>query len=85
MTLKKFLTIYRSNVAPVTISIFQQPFSTMAMEYEQTYFDDAAEETVRESDLLKTIGGKKIEHFSISRGTAGSLGLLIYLEGEKKK
>lgn len=80
MTVRNFLKLHEGGVA--CVSIQQEPYDYEKHGYAKTYFEEAAQEDILESDTFKKIANKQVDHFNIIGGGMYKVELCIYLEEE---
>lgn len=82
MTLKNFLKLHQGGGALGCVSILLLPYSYEKHRYAETYFEEADQEEIIESDTFKKIANKQVDHFNIIDDDPYKVGLSIYLKGE---
>lgn len=82
MTLRNFMKLHQEGAATECVSIHQLPYDYEKKCYTKTYFEEADQEEIEESELFKKNKGKQVHHFSIIGGGIYPVELCIYLEGE---
>lgn len=82
MTLKNFLKLHQRGTAQNCVSVHQEPYNHQAHRYANTYFEEASQEDILESETFKKIASKKVDHFNIIGGGMYKVELCIYLEEE---
>lgn len=83
MTLKNFLKLHQDGTAIRCVSIHLLPYDHENHGYTKTYFEEADQREIKESEIFKEIRSKQVHHFNIIGGGMYPVELCIYLEGER--
>lgn len=79
MTLSNFLKLHQDGTAMGCVSIHLLPYDNEKHGYTKTYFEEATQEEIQESEIFKKLRRKQVHHFNIIGGGMDSVELCIYL------
>lgn len=82
MTLQNFLKMHQDGCVQNCVSIQQLPYDYDNHRYTQTYFEEASQDELVETELFKEIKNKQVNHFNIIGGGMYKVELCIYLKKE---
>jgi hypothetical protein len=82
MTLQNFLKMHQGGCVQDCVSIHQEPYNYDKHKYEKTFFEEADQEEIINSEIFKEIRNKQVDHFNIIGGGMYKVELCIYLKGE---
>lgn len=79
MKLKDFLALHKEGCAENCVSVHQMPYDYEKHNYVKTYFEEASQEYIVQSDLFKGIMDKQVDHFHVIGGGIYKVELCVYL------
>lgn len=83
MTLKNFLKLHQDGCAQGCVSVYQLPYDHEKHGYTKTYFEEASQEEIEQSEIFREIKDRQINHFNIIGGDMHPVELCIYLKEVK--
>lgn len=84
MTLRNFLQLHQDGTATGCVSIHLLPYDDEKHGYTKTYFEEADQGKIEESEIFKEIRSKQVHHFNIIGGGMYPVELCIYLQGDQR-